>query len=151
MCKGFSEGGKGAVDLAEEILSIVFEKNNFHFLYELNLPIKNKIEAICTKIYGAEGVVFSEKAEQDISLIEKNGFSNFPICMAKTQLSLSDNPKLLGCPKNFKITINGASVSAGAGFVVAYAGNIMTMPGLPKNPSAEKIDIDESGKISGLF
>ncbi len=151
VCKGFAEGGKGAIDLAEEVLSIVFEKNNFHFLYELNQPIKKKIETICTKIYGAEGVVFSEKAEADISLIEKSGFSNFPICMAKTQLSLSDNSKLLGKPLNFKITINGASVSAGAGFVVAYAGNIMTMPGLPKNPSAEKIDIEENGKIIGLF
>lgn len=151
LCRGFAEGGKGAVDLAKEVLKSAGQKNDFNFLYGLNLPLKKKIEAIALKMYGANGVEFSEKAEKEISFIESNGFSNLPVCMAKTQLSLSDNPKLLGRPENFKIKINGVGVSAGAGFVVAFAGNIMTMPGLPKNPSAEKIGIDADGKISGLF
>jgi len=115
------------------------------------MPVKEKIETIAREIYGADGVVFSPEAKTQLRQIDKLGFSGFPVCMAKTQYSLSDNPDLLGRPRGFKINVSGLRISAGAGFVVAMTGDIMTMPGLPKEPSAEGIDIDKDGKITGLF
>ncbi|QNB47853.1 formate--tetrahydrofolate ligase [Thermanaerosceptrum fracticalcis] len=148
----WGKGGAGGVKLAEEVLKLIDKgDNNFKFVYDVNLPVKEKIKAIATKIYGAEGVDFVGSSTQDIENIEKIGYGNLPICMAKTQYSLSDDPKKLGRPEGFRISIRAAKVSAGAGFIVALTGDIMTLPGLPKVPAAEKIDVDNTGKISGLF
>ena len=154
---GFLEGSNGVLDLAKNLIYMLENnkdiKNNFELCYDDNLDIKNKIRAIATKIYGADDVDFSQKANAKINNIEKldDEFKNLPVCIAKTQYSLSDDPKKLGRPKNFKIIISDIKIFAGAGFIVAYAGNIMTMPGLPKNPAAENIKIDDNGIISGLF
>lgn len=121
------------------------------YAYDLDMPIKEKIRAIAQKIYGADDVVFTDKALKEIANFEKLGFGQMPICMAKTQYSLSDDPKKLGRPEGFKITVRDITISAGAGFLVALTGNIMRMPGLPKVPAAQKIDVDENGVISGLF
>jgi len=148
----WGQGGAGGVKLAQEVLRLIdMEEKNFKFAYDVNLPIKEKIKTIATKIYGADGVDFVGQSSQEIENLEKIGCGGLPICMAKTQYSLSDDAKKLGRPENFRISIRGAKVSAGAGFIVALTGDIMTLPGLPKVPSAEKIDVDNTGKISGLF
>ncbi len=148
----FAKGGEGALDLAEKLLAEI-EKGNNHFqqVYSLEESIKDKISAIAQKIYGAKGVVFTKDALKDIAAFEKLGYKNLPVCMAKTQYSLSDDAKLLGRPEGFEITVRQVKLSAGAGFIVALTGNIMTMPGLPKVPAAENIDIDSQGTIKGLF
>ncbi len=147
----WAKGSEGGVDLANEVLRLVEEKNDFKYCYDENLSIKEKIESIATKIYGADGVDFSKVAEKEIEKLESLGFKNLPICMAKTQYSLTDDMTRLGRPTNFRITVRQINVSAGAGFIIALTGDIMKMPGLPKVPSAEKIDVDENGVISGLF
>ena len=145
------KGGKGGAELAKAVIEAAKQKSKFRYLYDLKISLKEKIEMIATKVYGAEGVNFAEKALKDLDLLEKIGFWQVPVCVAKTQYSLSDDPKLYGRPKGFRITVRELKPSAGAGFVVAYTGDIMTMPGLPKNPAAENMDIDEDGKIKGLF
>lgn len=148
----WGSGGAGGEELAREVVRLAeTEENNFKFLYPDDMPIKEKLETIVTKVYGGDGVVLSPTAEKEIAKLEKLGFGKFPICMAKTQYSLSDDPTKIGRPTGFKVTVTNVKVAAGAGFIVALTGDIMTMPGLPKIPSAEKIDVDDSGKISGLF
>jgi formate--tetrahydrofolate ligase len=148
----WEKGGEGGIDLAQKVLNLIENgNNNFHFLYDLDLPLKYKFEIIVREVYGGDGVVYLPAAAKDLEKLEKNGFRNLPICMAKTQYSLSDDPKKLGRPQGFKVTIRSAKVSAGAGFVVALAGEIMTMPGLPKVPAAEQVSVDSRGVISGLF
>ncbi len=148
----FLKGGQGGIELAEKLCEIISrEPSSFRPLYDLDLTIKEKIEIINKEIYGGKDVVFTDKALKDIKSIEQLGFDKLPVCMAKTQYSLSDNPALLGRPEGFTLTVKEVRLSAGAGFVVALTGEIMTMPGLPKIPSANKIDIDETGKITGLF
>ena len=147
----WSKGGAGGIELAEEVLRLVEGENNFHFVYEDDLPLKEKIEAVAAKIYRADGVSFTAAAKKQLETIEKLGFGKLPVCMAKTQYSFSDDPTLLGAPRGFQITIKDVKVCSGAGFVVAKTGDIMTMPGLPKVPAAEKIDVDSTGRISGLF
>lgn len=150
----FAKGGEGGIELAETVLDVL-EKNEgqceFKPIYELKQPLENKIEAVCKNIYGADGVEYSAAAKKAIAEITDLGFGNLPVCMAKTQYSLSDDPKKLGRPTGFIIHVSEVKVSAGAGFVVVLTGSIMTMPGLPKRPSAELIDVDEKGSISGLF
>jgi formate--tetrahydrofolate ligase len=147
----WEEGGKGGKDLAEAVIDLCKQKSKFKYLYDLKSSLREKIEAIAKNIYGADGVNFTDGALQDIERLEKIGISDLPICMAKTQYSLSDSSKVYGRPKGFKITVRELKPSAGAGFVVAYTGAIMTMPGLPLHPAAEKMDISEDGKIKGLF
>lgn len=147
----WEKGGKGGIELAEEVIRLCEQPNNFRFAYEDDLSIKEKIEAIATKIYGADGVDFLPKAEKEIEELEKFGFGKLPVCMAKTQYSLTDDETKLGRPTGFRITIRQVTVSAGAGFVVALTGEIVKMPGLPKIPAAERIDVDNDGKITGLF
>ena len=148
----WEKGGKGGTALAEEVLRVIEKnENHFHFSYDEKLPIKEKINAIATKIYGADGVDYAGSATKQIEEFEALGFGSLPICMAKTQYSLSDDPAKLSRPRNFRITVRNVKVSAGAGFIVAITGDIMTMPGLPKVPAAESIDVDKTGKISGLF
>ena len=147
----WAKGGEGGVELAEEVVKLCEKENNFEYAYSLEGSIKDKINQIATRIYGADGVDFTKEAEKEINNLEKLGFKNLPICMAKTQYSLSDDPSKLGRPKGFRITVRKVNISAGAGFIVALTGDIMKMPGLPKVPSAEKIDVDENGIISGLF
>ena len=147
----WAKGGEGGEALANEVLKLL-EKNAEHtYVYDINLSIKEKIEAICKKVYGADGVEFTPAANKIVADFEKLGFGNMPICMAKNQYSLTDDQTKLGRPTGFKITIRDLTVSAGAGFIVALTGTIMKMPGLPKVPAAEKIDVDVDGKISGLF
>ena len=155
LCEIWEKGGEGGEELVDKVISAV-EKNEkseekFSPLYELELPIKEKIEIIAKEIYGADGVKFMPKALNNIKKYEEYGYEKLPVCVSKTQKSLSDNPKLLGRPTGFEITINEIRLSAGAGFLVAMAGEIIDMPGLPKKPSAELIDIDENGVITGLF
>jgi formate--tetrahydrofolate ligase len=148
----WAKGGEGGIKLAEEVMRLAHEaENNFRFIYEDDLPLKQKIEAIAREVYGADGVDFAPAALKELTRLEEFGFGKYPICMAKTQYSLSDDPKKLGWAKGFKIAVRNVKVSAGAGFVVALTGEIMTMPGLPKVPAAEKINVDASGVISGLF
>lgn len=148
----WAKGGEGGIEVAKEVLRLLDEEeNNFKFCYEDDLSIKEKIEAIATKIYGADGVDFAPAAEKEIANLEKLGFSKLPICMAKTQYSLTDDQTKLGRPSGFRITVRQLTVSAGAGFIIALTGEIMKMPGLPKVPAAERIDVDENGVISGLF
>ena len=150
--KVWANGGEGGIELAKEVLRLIDEEeNNFQFCYENNLSIEEKINSIATKIYGADGVEFTPQAKKELDKLESLGFGHMPICMAKTQYSLTDDATKLGRPSGFKITVRQLNVSAGAGFIVALTGNIMKMPGLPKVPAAEKIDIDENGVISGLF
>ena len=151
LVEGWEKGGNGAIDIAKKLVNLVEEKENFKFVYDLEDDIKTKIKKIAKEIYGAEGVEFSEEANKKIEHIENLGFSNLPVCIAKTQYSLSDDPKNLEVKEPFKITIRDIELKAGAGFVVALTGNIMTMPGLPKIPAAEKIDIDKDGNIYGIF
>lgn len=147
----WENGGAGGIELAQEVIKLAEVSNNFNFVYESELGIKEKINAIATKIYGADGVDFIGSASKQIKELEGLGFGKLPICMAKTQYSLSDDQTKLGRPQDFRISIRNVKVSAGAGFIVALTGDVMTLPGLPKVPSAEKIDVDNTGKISGLF
>ncbi len=147
----FAKGGEGGRELAEKVAAAVEKPSEFHPLYALDLSVKEKIETIARQIYGADGVIYTTAAEKAIAEIEKLNVQGLPVCIAKTQYSLSDDPTLLGQPKDFKITVRDARLSNGAGFVVVYTGDIMTMPGLPKVPAAEKIDVDANGRITGLF
>lgn len=147
----WGKGGEGGIELAQEVLRLTETQNDFHFVYEDELSLEEKINAVATKIYRAEGVEFAANAKKQLTQIEALGFGGLPVCMAKTQYSFSDNPALLGAPRGFNITIRDVKVCSGAGFVVVKTGDIMTMPGLPKVPSAEKIDVDDEGRISGLF
>ena len=147
----WGKGGEGGLALAEEVLRLTEGENNFHYVYEDDLSLKEKIETVAAKIYRADGVDFLPQAKKQLQTIEDLGFGALPICMAKTQFSFSDDASKLGAPRDFRITIKDVKVCAGAGFVVAKTGDIMTMPGLPKVPSAEKIDVDENGVITGLF
>ena len=149
--KVFSDGGAGGIELASAVEASFAEKSDFKFAYDDDLSIFDKISAVATKIYGASGVNYTSGAKKQILEFERLGFGKFPICVAKTQYSLSDDATKLGRPKNFEITVREVKISAGAGFIVVLAGNIMTMPGLPKRPAAEKIDITPEGVISGLF
>ncbi len=149
--KCFAEGGKGGIELAEKVVEACEKENSFHHIYPDNMPVYEKIETIAKEIYGADGVDYTKEAKQAIDGFIELGANDMPVCIAKTQYSLSDNPKLLGKPENFRITITSASLSNGAGFMVALAGNVMTMPGLSKSPSAFRIDIDEKGNTVGLF
>ncbi len=154
LCEVFAKGGEGGMDLANKVVKQIAEKDgseSFAPIYDANLPIKEKIAAIAKNIYGADGVNYTPKAEREIKELTEYGFDKIPVCMAKTQYSLSDDPKLLGRPEGFQITVREVRVSAGAGFVVALTGDVMTMPGLPKEPAANKMDIDKDGKIVGLF
>ena len=152
MSEVWGKGGDGGIELAEEVIRLCEEgKKDFRFAYELDLPLKEKITQIATKIYGADGVDFAPAAAKEIDNLEKLGYGGVPVCMAKTQYSLTDDEKKLGRPEGFRITIRQVSLSAGAGFLVAITGAIMKMPGLPKVPAAEKIDVTSDGKITGLF
>lgn len=148
----WEKGGRGGIELANEVIRLAQSPAaSLKWIYRNELPITKKIEAVTREIYGGDGVDFEPAALKDMERLEANGFGNLPVCMAKTQYSLSDDPRKLGRPANFRIKVRNVKVSAGAGFVVALTGEIMTMPGLPKTPAAEKIDVDSSGKISGLF
>ena len=147
----WGKGGEGGVPLAEEVLRLCDQPHQFQFAYEPDLPLRDKIEAIVRRVYGGAGVSYAPAAAKELYRLEAMGFGSLPVCMAKTQYSLSDDPAKLGRPEGFTITVSKARVSAGAGFVVVQTGDIMTMPGLPKVPAAEKIDVDENGVISGLF
>ena len=149
----WAKGGEGGMKLAEEVVRLCEEKHvqDFEFAYDVNLPVNEKIEAIARKIYRAESVIILPEAMKQIQQLEKLGLDKVPVCIAKTQYSFSDNPSLRGAPAGWTLTVSNIKISAGAGFIVAQTGEIMTMPGLPPIPSAEKIDIDSSGKISGLF
>ena len=152
LCEVWAKGGEGGIDLAEKVLrAIDGNKTEFDYFYDINLTIKEKIEKICKEIYGADGVVFAPATKKVFDTIAAEGLEKLPVCMSKTQKSISDNPALLGKPSGFKVTINDLRLAVGAGFVIAMAGDIIDMPGLPKKPSAEVIDIDEHGVISGLF
>lgn len=147
----WADGGAGGLELAKEVVKIADGENDFSFAYEDDLTIKQKIEAVATEIYGADGVDYTGEAEEQIRNLEKQGMSAFPVCIAKTQYSFSDDPKKLGAPKGFRITVRSVTASAGAEFLVVLTGNVLTMPGLPKRPAAENVDLDENGKITGLF
>ena len=148
----WADGGKGGEALAREVIRLCEEdKGDFTFSYELDIPIEKKIEAVVKKIYGGDGVEFSSAAKKQLKRLEQLGFGNLPVCIAKTQYSFSDDPTLLGAPTGFTVTVKNVKVSAGAGFIVVLTGDIMTMPGLPKSPAAERIDVDENGRITGLF
>ena len=148
----WEKGGDGGIELANRVLQTIESKqSNFAPIYPLDISIEDKIKTICTEIYGAGDVVFEPAARKQMDILTKLGFDNIPICMAKTQYSLSDNPALLGRPSNFTITVRDMYVSAGAGFIVVLTGDIMTMPGLPKQPAAYSIDVDKNGRITGLF
>ena len=147
----WGKGGEGGIELAKEVVRLCEQPNDFSFAYELDCSIKEKIEAIAKRIYHADGVTFTANAEKQIKTLTDLGYDHMPICMAKTQYSFSDDQTKLGAPRGFTVTVRNVKVSAGAGFLVALTGEIMTMPGLPKVPAAERIDVDENGKISGLF
>ncbi|WP_283170098.1 formate--tetrahydrofolate ligase [Curtanaerobium respiraculi] len=147
----WAKGGAGGKALAEEVVRLCEQPNGFRFAYELEGGIADKIEAIAKTVYRADGIDFAAAAQKEIEQLEGLGFGGMPVCMAKTQYSFSDNPALLGAPRGFRMTVRNVKVSAGAGFIVALTGSIMTMPGLGKNPAAFKIDVDEAGKITGLF
>ena len=152
LCEVWAKGGEGGIDLAEKVLKAIDNnKVEFDYFYDINLTIKEKIEKICKEIYGADGVIFAPATKKVFDTIAAEGLEKLPVCMSKTQKSISDNPALLGKPTGFKVTINDLRLAVGAGFVIAMAGDIIDMPGLPKKPSAEVIDIDENGVISGLF
>ena len=148
----WADGGRGGEALAREVIRLCEEdKGYFTFSYELDIPIEKKIEAVVKKIYGGDGVEFSSAAKKQLKRLEQLRFGNLPVCIAKTQYSFSDDPTLLGAPTGFTVTVKNVKVSAGAGFIVVLTGDIMTMPGLPKSPAAERIDVDENGRITGLF
>ena len=147
----WGKGGEGGMELGKEVIRLCEQPNDFTFSYDADAPIKDKIEAIVKKIYHGDGVTFTANAEKQIKTLTELGYDKMPICMAKTQYSFSDDQTKLGAPTGFTVTVRNVKVSAGAGFLVALTGEIMTMPGLPKVPAAERIDVDEDGKISGLF
>ena len=147
----WAKGGEGGIALAEKVLSAMEQENHFNFAYDVNQSIPEKIEAVVKRVYGGDGVVFTGPAQKQLEEIEALGLDKMPVCMAKTQYSLSDDPTKLGRPTGFKITVKELRISAGAGFIVALTGDILTMPGLPKKPAAENMDIDVNGKITGLF
>lgn len=149
--EAWAKGGEGAIDLAKKVIEAAEKPSDFHYMYDENDTIKNKINAIATKIYGADGVNYTPAVEKTIAELEAAGLDKMPICMAKTQYSLSDDQTKLGAPTGFRITVRELRISAGAGFIVALTGNVLTMPGLPKKPAAENMDIDINGKITGLF
>lgn len=147
----WAKGGEGGEELAKEVLRLCEGDSTMKFVYDVEASVKEKIEAIATKVYGADGVDYTPKANKEIKNLEAIGLGNLPVCMAKNQYSLTDDAKKLGRSSGFRITIRDITASAGAGFLVALTGDIMKMPGLPKVPSAEKIDVDANGVISGLF
>lgn len=147
----WGKGGEGGIELAEEVIRLTQQPSNFRMIYSDEMPLKDKIGAIAREVYGADGVDFMPAASKELDKLTALDYGNLPVCIAKTQYSFSDNPALIGRPKGFRITVKSVRLSAGAGFVVALTGDIMTMPGLPKVPSAEKIDIDAQGRITGLF
>ncbi len=147
----WANGGNGGIDLAKEVINLCEKDNDFSFSYDTNLSIKEKINAVVTKIYGGKSTVYTEDAEKEISKLENLGFSSLPVCIAKTQYSFSDDATKLGAPEDFTVTVRNVKVSSGAGFIVVLTGNILTMPGLPKVPAAEGIDINDNGIITGLF
>ena len=147
----WAKGGEGGRALAEEVVRLCEQPNHFSFAYPDEMSIEEKLDTICRRVYHADGVVLTANAKKQAAQLTELGFADMPICMAKTQFSFSDNASLLGAPRGFKVTVKEMKVNAGAGFIVAKTGDIMTMPGLPKVPAAEKIDIDESGRITGLF
>ena len=147
----WADGGRGGEALAREVVALCEEKNDFSFSYELDTTIEEKIEAVAKRVYRADGVTFTPAAKKQIATLTSLGYDKLPVCMAKTQYSFSDDPAKLGAPEGFTVTVRNVKVSAGAGFIVVLTGDIMTMPGLPKVPAAEKIDVDSTGKISGLF
>jgi formate--tetrahydrofolate ligase len=147
----WAKGGEGGIEMAKKVIEASSKPSGLNFMYDLSMSPKEKITAIATKIYGADGVVFADQAEKDLALIHELGKDSLYICMAKTQYSLSDDMAKIGRPAGFKITVREARLSAGAGFIIAITGAIMTMPGLPKTPAALTIDVDENGKITGLF
>ncbi len=149
--KCFAQGGEGSAELAQKVVDACEKENDFHHLYDVDMPLYDKIETIAKEIYGADGVDYTKEAKKSIDEFIALGADKMPVCMAKTQYSLSDNPAALGRPKNFRITVSSASLSNGAGFIVCQTGSIMTMPGLSKNPAAYSIDIDENGNTVGLF
>ena len=151
LCENWGKGGEGITDLAEKVVKLCEKPSNFRFIYDLNDSIETKIEKVATEIYGAKGVEFSQKAIDNIELIKKFGFENYPVCIAKTQYSFSDDPKNLECEEPFNIHVEDVVLRTGAGFIVVLTGKIMTMPGLPRVPAAEEIDVDENGKIIGIF
>lgn len=147
----WAEGGAGGLDMADAVKKLVNQDNNFQFAYETKDSIEEKLHKLVTKIYGGSGVEYSAEAKKEMKVLTENGYGDLPLCVAKTQYSFSDNKKLLGSPTGFTVTIKNLKVSAGAGFIVALTGAIMTMPGLPKVPAAESIDVDEAGEVTGLF
>ena len=151
LSNAWAEGGKGAMELAQTVVELCEAENNFNYSYELNQPIRGKLKDIVTKVYGGANVKLTPEASREEKRLTELGYGELPVCVAKTQYSFSDNPKLLGAPEGFTVTVRQLKVSAGAGFIVALTGDIMTMPGLPKVPAAENIDIDGEGRITGLF
>lgn len=151
LVEGWAKGGKGAIDIAEKIVNLAEKPESFKYIYEEKDSILQKINKVATNIYGAKGVEYSEEAKAQIEQIEKLGYGNLPVCIAKTQYSFSDDPKNLECKDEFNIYVRNVELKSGAGFVVVLAGKIMTMPGLPKVPAAESIDIDDNGLIIGIF
>jgi formate--tetrahydrofolate ligase len=151
ICNHFSEGGRGAVELAEAVAEAAEEPTEFRFLYPDEAPLKEKIEAIATRVYGADGVEYDLTASRQLDSYEKNGFGHLPICMAKTHLSISSDPLLKGAPKGWTLPVREARASVGAGFIYPICGDMRTMPGLSIHPAAHDIDIDENGEIVGLF
>ena len=151
LVEGWAKGGEGAIDIAQKLVDLTEKEEHFQYMYELDEGIKEKIEKVATKIYGAKGVIFEEPAQKEMERIEKLGYTNLPVCIAKTQYSFSDDPKNLECKDEYNITIRDLELKTGAGFIVALAGKIMTMPGLPRVPAAESIDIDENGEVVGIF
>ena len=149
--EGWAKGGEGAIDIAKKIVNITSNETKLKFAYDLNKDIKTKILNISQKVYGAKDVIYSDEAIESIKRIEDLGYGNLPICIAKTQYSLSDDAKNLSCEESFNINIRDVILKSGAGFVVVLAGKIMTMPGLPRVPAAENIDFDENGDIVGIF
>ena len=151
LVEGWAKGGNGALDIAEKLIKLVENKANLNYTYELSDSIEDKIKKVATQVYGAKDVIFEKEALKNINMINELGYSNLPICIAKTQYSFSDNSKNLECNDSYNITVKNVELKSGAGFIVVMAGNIMTMPGLPKHPASEKIDIDEKGNIVGIF
>ena len=151
LVEGWAKGGEGAIDIAEKLVDLVENPENFKYIYDDKDSIIEKIKKVATKIYGAKDVEYSEEAKKEIEKIEKLGYANLPICIAKTQYSFSDDPKNLECKEDYNIYVRNIELKSGAGFIVVLAGKIMTMPGLPKVPTAESVDIDENGEIIGIF
>ena len=151
LVEGWAKGGEGAIDIAQKLVELVDKKEEFKYMYEDTDTIKDKIFKVATKVYGAKDVNYSEEAIKEIDRIEKLGYGNLPVCIAKTQYSFSDDAKNLECKEDFNITVRDVVLKSGAGFVVVLAGKIMTMPGLPRIPAAETIDIDKNGEIVGIF